>query len=94
MFFLWIPDIDIALARIKERVADGGHNIPAKDVKRRFSRSLSNFFKLYKPILTSWVLFDNSSSIPEIIAEENNGKLLITNQRIYNKILKSKGVGL
>ena len=32
IFFLWIPDVHLALARIKERVAQGGHNVPAQDV--------------------------------------------------------------
>jgi predicted ABC-type ATPase len=34
LFFLWIPSTELALARIKERVTGGGHNIPAEDVKR------------------------------------------------------------
>ena len=47
LFFLWIPDAELAIARIKDRVAEGGHSIPANDVRRRFKRSICNFFKLY-----------------------------------------------
>lgn len=28
LFFLWVRSIDIALERIVERVAQGGHNVP------------------------------------------------------------------
>ena len=31
-FFLWVPDPDLSLARIKERVSLGGHNVPRGDV--------------------------------------------------------------
>lgn len=91
LFFLWIPDFDIAMARIKERVKDGGHDVPEQDVKRRFYRSIHNFFKVYKPLLDSWILFDNSSAIPKPIAEKGAGKLTIINQCLFNRILKEIG---
>ena len=94
LFFLWIPNVDIALARIKERVTDGGHDVPAQDVKRRFYRGLSNLFKLYRPLLDSWMLFNNSSTVPAFIAEEKDGKLTITDKSLFNEILKNKGVKL
>ena len=43
LFFLWIPDAELAISRIKSRVARGGHNVPVRDVQRRFNRSISNF---------------------------------------------------
>ena len=46
IFFLWIPDPKLALFRIKERVAEGGHNVPEADVIRRYSRSIENFKKI------------------------------------------------
>ena len=42
LHYLWLPNPAIALARIQERVKKGGHNVPAIDVRRRFSRSLDN----------------------------------------------------
>ncbi len=94
LFFLWIPNVDIALARIKERVADGGHDVPAQDVKRRFYRGLSNLFKLYRPLLDSWMLFNNSSTVPTLIAEEKDRKLTVTDKYLFNEILKNTGVKL
>lgn len=32
LFFLWIPNSQLAIARIKERVLSGGHAVPSKDV--------------------------------------------------------------
>jgi predicted ABC-type ATPase len=91
LFFLWIPDADLALSRIKTRVAQGGHNVPAEDVIRRFSRSVSNFFKLYQPFADSWMLFDNAGTNPILIAEKKNGKTRISNEGLYNNIIKGIG---
>ncbi len=50
LFFLWIPSPELAIARIKDRVAEGGHTVPAEDVRRRFSRGMNNFFTLYESL--------------------------------------------
>lgn len=91
MYFLWIPTTELALARIKERVAEGGHDVPANDVSRRFKRGIYNFFKFYKPIMDSWMLFDNSSGIPCLIAEEREGRFFVSDQELFAKISKNEG---
>lgn len=80
LFFLWIPNPDLAISRIKERVLEGGHNVPDSDVRRRFNRSISNFFNLYKPIVDLWMLFDNSKTKPVLIARRKNKNQEILNQ--------------
>src|SRR3989338_8312507 len=49
LFFFWLPSPELALARIRDRVAEGGHDVPAVDVKRRFRRCLQNLFTLLLP---------------------------------------------
>ena len=34
LFYLWLPSIELALQRVATRVRDGGHAVPAKDVRR------------------------------------------------------------
>lgn len=69
IFFLWIPNAELALNRIKDRVASGGHDVPEIDVKRRFHRGLYNFFHHYKPMADTWSLFNNADIIPLLIAK-------------------------
>ena len=85
LFFLWIPKADLALARIKERVAKGGHHIPSIDVRRRFFRSIDNFLNIYSPLADSWSLFDNSSN-PHLIAKKEHGRLTIYEQKVLESI--------
>ena len=83
LFFLWIPRPELAIARIKGRVTEGGHHVPSQDVRRRFSRSIHNFFNLYEPILDSWMLFDDSKPSPMLIAKRKNGHRKIFNNELF-----------
>ncbi len=86
LFFLWIPNPELAIARIKDRVREGGHNVPDADVRRRFVRGIYNFFKLYEPQVDSWMLFDNSKPKPALIAKRRNGNREVFNEELFNII--------
>lgn len=91
LFFLWIPNTELAIARIKGRVVDGGHNVPNQDVRRRFSRGLTNFFDLYKPFLTSWMLFNNAGINPKLIAQGKCRNTKIFDKGLYEIIWRMRG---
>ena len=86
IFFLWLPGVELSLLRIKDRVADGGHNVPANDVRRRFTRSIYNFFHTYRSLADTWMLFDNSGPSPVLAAKGNNGDSFIENIELYKKM--------
>jgi predicted ABC-type ATPase len=91
IFFLWIPSPDLAIKRIKDRVAAGGHDIPVADVRRRFDRGLYNFFNYYKPLADTWLLFNNSDAKPALIVREKEGKVEVFDEELYSKIVKKEG---
>jgi predicted ABC-type ATPase len=90
LIFLWIPSPDLAIQRIKERVREGGHDVPADDVKRRFYRGISNFFKVYEPIVDTWTMYDNSTGKPVLIAKRKNGSAQVIDQNLFNSVLMLK----
>jgi predicted ABC-type ATPase len=61
IYYFCLSSPTLAVQRVKLRVRQGGHDIPADVVRRRFDRSLSNFMSLYAPLATQWVMFDNST---------------------------------
>lgn len=61
LVYLWLPRVELALARVAERVRAGGHDVPAAVVRRRFDRSRVNFFTIYRPLANSWRLYDAAS---------------------------------
>jgi predicted ABC-type ATPase len=69
LHYLWLPSPAIAMARIRERVKKGGHNVPEVDVRRRFSRSLRHFVDDYAPLADRWAVWDNQTSPPRLLAE-------------------------
>ena len=71
IFYLKIPSPELSVARVQERVIEGGHNVPEKDIRRRFDKSWSNFCELYKPLADKWVIFDNSGSTPSVLDQSH-----------------------
>ncbi len=59
LYYLYIPSAIFSLQRVKERVSRGGHDIPEKDIFRRYPRSLSNLFA-YSDVCDMTLCFDNS----------------------------------
>lgn len=64
LFFLQLPSVEMAVARVRQRVAAGGHNVPEDVILRRFDAGLRNFEQFYKPLVDEWVLYDNSTEQP------------------------------
>jgi predicted ABC-type ATPase len=48
LHFIELPSADFALARVRARVAAGGHDIPEADIRRRFERGRRLFLELYQ----------------------------------------------
>ena len=90
IFFLWISNVKLALERIQLRVQNGGHHIPEAIVRRRFERSLPNFFRFYQPLADSWTVLDNSDDVPKMIAFEESGKIEILDPDLFDILLRYK----
>ncbi|HNW43395.1 MAG TPA: hypothetical protein PKI19_02755 [Elusimicrobiales bacterium] len=89
LFFLWMPGVDLSLLRVKNRVAEGGHDVLSNDVRRRFPRSIANFFNAYSLLADTWMLFDNSGEKPVLAAKGAGGSLTVENQKIFGIIMES-----
>lgn len=90
-FFLWVDTVEVALARVKERVLKGGHDVPQSVLHRRFGRSIRNFFADYRPLADSWYLFDNTRTKPEVIATGRRKNLRIMNADLYSALVRRYG---
>ncbi|OGR04014.1 MAG: Zeta toxin family protein [Deltaproteobacteria bacterium RIFOXYD12_FULL_53_23] len=72
LFYLRLDSPDLAVARVRQRVKAGGHNIPEPTIRRRFVAGLRNFNETYMPIVDEWALYDNSVKAPQLIEEGVN----------------------
>jgi predicted ABC-type ATPase len=75
LFYVWLPSADAAIERVARRVESGGHHVPDETVRRRYTRSLDNFFKLYQPLTDRWQFFNNSNPLAPILVAEGRGTM-------------------
>jgi predicted ABC-type ATPase len=73
LLFLALPTVETAIARVAERVKQGGHAVAESVIRRRFVAGLRNFEEIYKNEVHSWIEFDNSGVEPVVIAWGENG---------------------
>lgn len=69
IYYLKLSGIDIAVDRVRLRVAEGGHNIAEGTIRRRYQRSWDNFLSIYQPLADFWTVFDNTGESPVILEE-------------------------
>lgn len=87
LVYFWLSSPALAIARVKKRVADGGHNIPEEVIRRRYQRGINNLFKLFIQISDYWLVVNNSVDPYTIVADgHNDSDLNIHNQLIWQKI--------
>jgi len=67
LFFLRLPDAETAIARVAERVRQGGHDIPEAVIRRRFAAGLRNLDQAYKPVVDTWAIYDNVGERPSLL---------------------------
>ena len=67
LIYLALPDTDMAKLHVAERVRHGGHDIPPRDIERRFVRSVENLFAVYASLADRTVCFLNDGESPEIV---------------------------
>lgn len=68
LFYYWLQSADVAVNRVAERVAAGGHHVPEAVIRRRYRLSVRNFFDLYRPIADHWRVYDNTHRDPKLVA--------------------------
>jgi len=79
--YVFVDSPEMCLERIRVRVENGGHDIPAEDVVRRYGRSKSNFVSVYAPLADHWVLYYNGGAEIALVAHGNGLRNVINKER-------------
>jgi predicted ABC-type ATPase len=67
LIFLKLNSANEAVARVAQRVEQGGHTIPEAVIRRRFAAGFENFTRYYAPAVNAWALYDNSGDLPILL---------------------------
>ena len=93
--FLWLPSAEHAIARVADRVRRGGHHVPDEIVRRRYHGGLRNFLRLFRPLATTWRLYDNASGDrPQLVAKGGTAsELRIADESIWHQVTRGVEYG-
>ncbi len=84
LIYLFLETPTANILRVKNRVLNGGHDIPTVDIIKRFYRSKNMFWNIYKNIVDEWIIYYNSNEIFEEIADKDT----IYDNEKYQEFLK------
>jgi predicted ABC-type ATPase len=76
VWYVGLSSVELHIARVRARVAKGGHPIPEQKIRERFDRSRLNLIRLL-PRLTELLVYDNSSDANPDAGERPEPKLLL-----------------
>ena len=90
LIFFCLENEEQAIARVAQRVSNGGHNIPEADIRRRFKRGIYNLLNLYMPICDSALVFNNAHGDSILVAEQVNSddKIIVYENEIWEQLIK------
>jgi predicted ABC-type ATPase len=92
-YFLWVADVEMTLRRIRKRVVEGGHSIEPDISRRRFFKTIRNFFAIYRPLFDSWRLFENDET-PRLLALEKAGRMVVRDPQRFDRIMSEAEIVL
>ncbi|WP_419803624.1 zeta toxin family protein [Mucilaginibacter sp.] len=88
LIFFWLNDVNLAIERVKMRVAEGGHNIPKEVIIRRYYKGIFNLINVFTKLCDDWIVINNSYDPYYVVANgKNNLSIEIKNRRSWMQIL-------
>ena len=84
LIYLFLEDDTEHILRVKNRVLNGGHDIPVEDIKRRYTRSRKLFLNTYKNMVDKYLIFFNGDDNYELVAEDKE----ILDEDLYALFIK------
>lgn len=88
VIYFWLNSPDLAVQRVKARVAAGGHNIPENTIRRRYGAGLCYLFGLYMQIVDRWVIADNSKIPFKVVAQGWKENMVVKDNIKFEEIKK------
>ena len=86
MFFLWLPNAEMAVSRAENRVKEGGHRVPREAIRRRYQAGVRNLFGSTVQSSIAGGCTDASRLPPKLIATEGDGLLVVKRKGLYSQI--------
>lgn len=84
LIYIFLENETENILRVKNRVLNGGHNVPTEDIRRRYTRSRQLFLNLYKDLVDKYLIFFNGDDNYELVVEDSE----ILDEELYKNFIK------
>lgn len=91
VIYVMIDSAEKSLQRVKERVNQGGHDVPAADIIRRFERTARNFWHTYREIADLWDIYYNQDEQRLLVATGDKDSWIVHKERRFEQFLQIVG---
>ncbi|MCF6178015.1 MAG: zeta toxin family protein [Geopsychrobacter sp.] len=89
LVYLALPSVEMSKLRVAERVVHGGHNIPLRDIERRFPRSLNNLLNDFSHRVDHCLCFMNDGENPVPVFEQKKHHRNILHEDFFQSLLET-----
>ena len=86
LLFFWLNSVEIAIDRVKQRVKEGGHDIPEETIRRRYKRGIDNLLNIFSDICDNYLILDNSEGDSILISRKSGPFVEITNKKLFQQL--------
>ena len=90
LIFFFLENEEQAIARVAQRVSNGGHGIPEEDIRRRFTRGIYNLLNLYMPICDSVLVYNNMRTPAQLVARKKTqtGAIDVIESEMWKQLIQ------
>lgn len=89
LHYVWLRSPDLAVARVGDRVAHGGHFVPEQDIRRRYERGLRQLPD-FVTCADYWYVYDNSTSRTELVASGTSAWRSVLQHQFFRQIAEGR----
>ena len=86
LIYIYLRSAAMAVERVRGRVRCGGHDVPLRDIERRYRRSLVNLKNDYLPLAERWTVYDNSTDNLRVVARGDRAETSILDKALWQTI--------
>jgi len=89
LVYSFLQNCASCIERVRNRVENGGHDVPAEDIVRRYYKSIVRFWQQYRLLVDEWTLFYNGFEYaPIVVSYGSKNHCIIINNELQNNFLK------
>lgn len=84
VIYIFVDSVELCIERVNARVKKGGHDVPEEDIRRRFQRSLNNFWINFTSLSESWILLYNGDENYQQVAIGEGDEYSVENVVLFS----------